>query len=79
MTRDIYIAIMVAAANGHGVHLSADEIAKLSRDEAIRSAAANALELAEWPDPTNTSPNWADINPYRKRTPANLTLNDSAR
>lgn len=38
--RDIYRAIMIAAANGRGLHLTAAECFDLSLDDAIATAAA---------------------------------------
>lgn len=71
--RDPYIAIMVAAAHGKGLHLSADEVAGLSLDNAIAAAAANGLEASEWPEHRKFGePNWKAIDPRRKRTPGNI-------
>lgn len=75
MRRDIYIAIMVAAAKGIGVHLSADEAFALSLDDAIATRASNGVDNADWPthaDPTGPSIGWETINPYRKRKTLNL-------
>lgn len=79
--RDTYIAIMVAAAKGHGVRLSADEVFQLSHDDAIATRAANGLEDCEWPGRKKYKlPGWARINPWRKRTAAgNLTLTDPSK
>lgn len=65
--RDIYIAIMVAAAHGRGLHLSADETATLSLDVAIYHAALNGLGDGERDD-------WRNIDPYRTREPANAMV-----
>lgn len=62
--RDVYIAIMVAAAQGKGVHLTADEAADLSMDDAIATRALNGLADGEDVD-------WASINPRKSREPAN--------
>ena len=51
--RDIYIAIMIAAAKGRGLPLSADELYDLSRDDAISAYAANGLDSKDWADPLN--------------------------
>lgn len=73
MSRDIYIAIMVADAKGVGLHLSADEVAQLTLDEAIRAAALNMLEPSDWPEHRNHGePDWSKIDPARKRTAANM-------
>lgn len=78
--RDIYIAIMVAEAKGQGIHMSAEEVEALARDSAIGTAALNALEEKEWPGAIyDAHPEWAKVNPYRKRVPANLSCgNDDA-
>lgn len=49
MARDVYIAIMVAAHKGVGLHLTADEVGQLAIDEAIHMAALNGLDLKDWP------------------------------
>lgn len=75
--RDIYIAIMVAAAKGQGVHLSADEVFDLSNDDAIATRASNGLDAGDWPEhKTHDSPGWAGINPRRARRGDNLAMND---
>jgi hypothetical protein len=55
--RDIYIAIMRAAARGEGLRLSADECGQLSIDDAIATRASNALAEGEWPV------DWSKCNP----------------
>lgn len=75
MTRDTYIAIMVAAAKGNGLRLSADECFALSNDDAIATRASNALDAKDWPehvDPKGPPIGWDHINPYRKRDHLNL-------
>jgi hypothetical protein len=57
--RDIYIAIMVAAARGNGLNLNPEEVAELSTDSAIETAACNKLTEEEHGRP------WGDINPQR--------------
>ena len=64
--RDPYIAIMVAAATGRGVHLSAQEVIDLSLDDAIATRASNGLEAGEGEN------GWSVVDPSRPRTPANL-------
>jgi hypothetical protein len=68
--RDVYIAIMVAAAKGNGLRLTADEVYELSRDEAIVGAAFNALSVEEAPEPGGM-PDWAKINPSKIRVAGN--------
>lgn len=46
--RDVYIAIMRAAARGQGLHLTADEVFGLSLDDAVETRASNTLERGEW-------------------------------
>jgi hypothetical protein len=46
MARNPWIAIMVAAANGRGLHLSADEVFALSMDGAIAACATNDIDRA---------------------------------
>lgn len=45
--RDIYMAIMHAAANGRGLHLTAAEVWDLALDDAIETRAGNALNEDE--------------------------------
>lgn len=74
MRPDIYIAIMVAAARGKGLHLTADEVDELSADEAIETRAANGLDEKDWPKHNQfAGPDWARINPNKRRTGDNLT------
>lgn len=63
--RDAHIAIMVAAAHGRGLRLSADEVFDLSCDDAIETAAANGLDERDWPD-GESRPSWKKIKPRRK-------------
>jgi hypothetical protein len=44
--RNPWIAIMVAADNGRGLHLSADEIGWLAQDGAIETCAQNDVDRA---------------------------------
>lgn len=80
--RDLYIAIMHAAARGRGLHLSAAEVGQLAFDDAIATHAANCLAEDEWDRTpiksaqgkeswTGKPKPWAQINPYRKRKAAN--------
>jgi hypothetical protein len=73
--RDIYIAIMVAAAKGHGVRLTYDECFSLSLDDAINTRAHNGLDETDWPqhaDLSAPSIDWAKIDPHKKRIGMNL-------
>lgn len=75
MSRDIYIAIMVAAAKDKGLHLTADECFALSNDDAVAARAANGLDHADWPthaDPKGPPISWATIDPNREREVLNL-------
>lgn len=73
MTRDIYIAIMVADAKSSGLRLTADEVGQLAADEAIRMAALNGLDDRDWPGHgMHAGPSWAKIDPARDRAPGNL-------
>lgn len=69
--RDVYVAIMVAAAKGRCVFLSVEEVQDLSVDDAIMTRASNALDENEFAD---GHANWAKINPRRDRSniPGNL-------
>jgi hypothetical protein len=74
MRPDIYIAIMVAAARGRGLHLSADEVAELAADDAIEARAANGLDEQDWPKHNEfAAPKWASIDPNKRRGGDNLT------
>jgi hypothetical protein len=76
MSRDIYIAIMVASAKGVGVRLTADECFALSNDDAIATRAHNALDDKDWPEhanPMGPPVGWETINPSRERKGLNLT------
>jgi hypothetical protein len=81
--RDIYMAVMVASANGRGLHLTADEVDMLSLDDAISTAAANMLtedEHNRWLAEGDTF--WAAIRPTKRRDAAYLAgfhKNDPAR
>lgn len=63
--RDPWIAIMVAAANGRSLRLSADDVEKLAGDNAIETAAANGLDEKDWPQ-DNGGPDWKNIKPRRR-------------
>ena len=69
--RDIYIAIMRAAARGEGLRLSADECFALSLDDAIATRANNTLDQAEFEAMDADRDYWKRVNPRRKRTPFN--------
>lgn len=47
MSRRTYVAIMVAAAHGRGLHLTADEVFQLTLDDAIATYADNCLTEEE--------------------------------
>jgi hypothetical protein len=66
--RDAHIAIMVAAARGVGLRLSADEVWALSQDEAIVAAATNGLDEIDWPGHADAKSyvRWEKIKRYRK-------------
>lgn len=76
--RDAHIAIMVAAAHGRGVRLSADEVAALACDDAIETAAMNGLDEVDWPEhEKGGSPKWAKIKPRREgRVCKNFAVGD---
>lgn len=73
MTRDIYRAIMIAAANGRGLHLTADECFDLSLDDAIHTRANNTISETDWskfePDGDRF---WKSQRAYVQDEPANL-------
>lgn len=74
MKRDIYIAILVAAHKGVGLHLSAEEVDSLSIDEAIHMAALNGCDHKDWPNwKAFGEPNWQTLDPYRQREAQDLT------
>lgn len=66
--RDIYIAIMRAAARGDGLRLTASECRDLSHDDAIQTAASNNLTVAEMQS-IYDGKSWAKMNPYKAREP----------
>lgn len=74
MARDIYIAIMVAAAKGKSMVLSVDEVFALSIDDAIATRASNALDESDWPEHADDGKpaSWATIDPNKKREALNL-------
>jgi hypothetical protein len=68
--RDVYIAIMVAAARGVGVNLSWEECADLAFDDAIATRAQNGLSKDEFTHPDGVhylAKGWICIDPYRDR------------
>lgn len=67
MARDVYIAIMRAAARGEGLRLTADECGQLSIDDAVATRAGNALESGENVEGFD----WAKCNPAKPRRPEN--------
>lgn len=70
--RDVYIAIMRAAAKGEGVRLTADECGQLSIDDAIATRAGNALSAGEQVEGFD----WAKCDPSKPRRPANQCKGD---
>jgi len=76
--RNVYIAIMHAAAKGNGLRLSPQEVAVLAIDDAIETYAANCLDEEDWlPGVAGkfTKPKpWASINPSKKRKGSNLCV-----
>lgn len=71
-SRDIYIAIMVAEAQGKGLHLSFEELQDLTLDDAIATRAHNGLSTTEWE--LATKEGWARIDPYKVRDAANEAI-----
>lgn len=76
--RNIYIAIMRAAARGEGLRLSPIEVADLAFDDAIETHAAQCLDQDDW-EPIgrhgiSTHKPWRSMNPYKKRVGANLKM-----
>jgi hypothetical protein len=69
--RDVYVAIMHAAANGRGLHLTADEVWGLSFDDAIATRAGNMLTEDEHRGVSGED-FWRKKKPYLKGRPANL-------
>ncbi|MGR9386396.1 hypothetical protein [Rhizobium leguminosarum] len=81
--RDVYMAIMHAAANGRGLHLTADEVCDLALDDAIETRAGNALNETEHAGMTYKRVEfWRTKKPYPVGQFANLSgmsLNDPKR
>jgi hypothetical protein len=73
--RDVYIAVMVAAAKGAGLALTADEVAALSMDDAISMRANNGLGADEFPSDGLTA--WERIDPYKPRDAYNGSIRGS--
>jgi hypothetical protein len=72
--RDIYMAIMHAAANGRGLHLTADEVWDLAQDDAIETRAGNALNETEHAGMAyNRVDFWRTKKPYPVGQFANLS------
>lgn len=75
--RDVYMAIMHAAANGRGLCLSFDEVWDLSIDDAIEARAGNALNESEYAGMSYKSTDfWRTKKPYPVGEAANLTGGD---
>lgn len=72
--RDVYMAIMHAAANGRGVHLNADEVWDLAHDDAIETRAGNALNESEHAGMVyKTMDFWRMKKPYQVGESSNLS------
>lgn len=72
--RDIYMAIMHAAANGRGLHINPDEAWSLALDDAIATRAANVLNETEHVDMVyNSTDFWRSKKPYRVGEASNLS------
>lgn len=71
MPRNAHIAIMVAASNGKGLRLTADEVWQLARDEAIGRFAWNSLGKDDVDAGELPGPLWRKIDPSRNRVAAN--------
>lgn len=72
--RDVYMAIMHAAANGRGVHLTADEVWDLAHDDAIETRAGNALNETEHAGMVyKTMDFWRTKKPYQVGESSNLS------
>lgn len=72
--RDVYMAIMHAAANGRGLRLTADEVLGLADDDAIETRAGNALNEDEHAGMTYKSMGfWRTKKPFQIGEGANLS------
>lgn len=71
--RNIYIAIMVAAAKGNGLRLTAEEVLSLKDDDAISTHAANSLSEAEF----KSFDDWEKIDPRAERVAFNGATGDA--
>jgi hypothetical protein len=71
--RDVYIAILVASANGRGLTLTPQECDALTLDDAIQTRATNALTEAEWNEARQS---WSNIDPYKARDAWNGNCRD---
>jgi len=67
-TLTVHQKIMAAAARGTGLRLSADEVERLSTDEAIRQCAENDDEGGSWGHKNPTSEEMV-FRPYKEPTP----------
>ena len=75
--RDIYRAIMIAAAKGNGLHLTADEVFILSLDDAIMTRAQNSVSTEELQGASDyNSFQWSIAKPYVTGAPSNLHVDD---
>lgn len=65
---------MIAAANGRGLHLTADEVLDLSLDDAIHTRANNSISETEFAYFDHHGPDqfWRDAKPTIQSEPANL-------
>lgn len=72
-TRNIYKAIMVAAAKGRGLRLKAEEVFNLSMDDAIMTSASNALTEEEIRVKDGGGyHDWEKMSPYPQGEPAEI-------
>jgi hypothetical protein len=66
VSRDIYQAIMIAAACGKGLRITPEEAHELAMDDAIATAACNILSLEDYAVVENMN-HWEFWRGYAKR------------
>ncbi len=64
--RNVYQAIMIAAAQGKGLRITADEAHELAMDDAIETVATNSLPEADY-DHLGSSNHWDFWRKFAKR------------